>query len=128
MSTHEPDPTPAALEQRLCALEDIPDGDTRGFFPSEHHEDRLFAVRRGGTVHVYLNSCPHTWGPLDWARHKFLAARGGDIVCFGHGARFDVASGVCTAGVCLGQRLISVPARVGDGVVYVPAVLPASPR
>lgn len=120
--------TPTASGQRLCALEDIPDGDSRGFLPSEHNEDRLFAVRRGNTVHVYLNSCPHTWGPLDWARHKFLAAPGGEIVCFGHGARFDVASGVCTAGVCLGQRLIAVPAQVRDGVVYLPAQLPVIPR
>ena len=87
------DGQPPTDEQRRCALEDILDGDSRGFHPSADKADRLFAVRGGGEVRVYLNSCPHTWGPLDWARHKFLAAPGGDIVCFGHGARFDFASG-----------------------------------
>jgi nitrite reductase/ring-hydroxylating ferredoxin subunit len=119
---------PAADEQFLCALEDIPDGDARGFRPSAHLEDRLFAVRRGHAVHVYLNSCPHNWRPLDWAQDKFLATRGGDIVCFAHGAHFDVASGICTAGVCAGDRLIKVPVQIRDGQVYVPAVLPEAPE
>ena len=115
-------------DQLLCALDAIADGAARGFHPNARREDRLFAVRRGQQVHVYLNSCPHNWRPLDWAQDQFLATIGGDIVCFAHGAHFDVASGVCSAGVCLGEQLIRVPARVVDGRVYVPATLPSAPE
>jgi len=117
----------AAQEQALCRLEDIPDGNARGFHPGARHEDRLFAVRRGAVVHVYLNTCPHNRVPLDWAKDKFLACPGGDIVCFAHGAHFDVASGICTAGICEGDRLVKVPARIVDGTVLIPAALPVLP-
>jgi nitrite reductase/ring-hydroxylating ferredoxin subunit len=114
-------------EQTLCRLEEIPDGDARGFLPDGRREDRLFVVRRGERVHAYLNTCPHNWRPLDWAKDKFLNCRGGDIVCFAHGAHFDVNSGVCTAGVCEGDSLIAVAAQVINGEVRVPAKLPESP-
>jgi nitrite reductase/ring-hydroxylating ferredoxin subunit len=114
-------------EQILCTLAELPDGGARGFLPDAHREDRLFAVRRGAAVYVYLNTCPHNWRPLDWAKDKFLACPGGDIVCFAHGAHFDVASGECTAGVCQGDHLIPVPARTEEGQVIIPAQLPAQP-
>jgi nitrite reductase/ring-hydroxylating ferredoxin subunit len=115
-------------EQKLCALNDIPDGEARGFLPDARREDRVFLVRRGREVYGYLNTCPHNWRPLDWAKDKFLNCPGGHIVCFAHGAHFDVASGVCTAGVCEGDKLISVPTRVADGEVLVPAKLPLAPK
>jgi len=116
-------------EQVLCRLEEIPDGGARGFLPTGHHEDRIFAVRRGAAVHVYVNSCPHNWRPLEWAKDKFLACPGGEIVCFAHGAHFDVASGQCISGICEGEWLIPVPARIdAEGMVRVPAKLPEGPH
>jgi nitrite reductase/ring-hydroxylating ferredoxin subunit len=114
--------------QRLCALGDIPDGEARGFLPSARREDRVFLVRRGVAVHGWLNSCPHNWRPLDWAKDKFLACPGGDIVCFAHGAHFDVSSGVCTSGVCEGEKLIPVPVSVVADEVLVPTTLPEAPE
>jgi len=115
-------------EQILCTLAELPDGGARGFLPDAHREDRLFAVRRGAKVYVYLNTCPHNWRPLDWAKDRFLACPGGDIVCFAHGAHFDVPSGECIAGVCQGDHLIRVPVRTEDGKVIIPAELPARPE
>jgi naringenin degradation protein FdeD len=117
-----------ADEQILCPLSELPDGGARGFLPDAHREDQLFAVRRGAAVYVYLNTCPHNWRPLDWAKDRFLACQGGDIVCFAHGAHFDVASGECTAGVCLGDHLIPVPVRTEDGQIIIPRALPAQPE
>lgn len=115
-------------EQTLCRLEDIVDGDARGFLPDERRQDRLFAVRSGASVHVYLNTCPHNWVPLDWMKDKFMGHRGGDIVCFAHGAHFDVATGVCIAGVCEGQSLIPVPSRLVEGEVRIALPLPEAPE
>ena len=120
-------PMLGADEQILCPLAELPDGAARGFLPDTHREDRLFAVRRGAAVYVYLNTCPHNWRPLDWAKDQFLACQGGDIVCFAHGAHFDVASGECTAGVCQGDHLIRVPVRCEDGQVIIPVQLPVHP-
>jgi len=117
-----------ATERLLCRVSDIPDGGARGFAPDTGGNDKLFAVRRGAAVYVYLNTCPHNWRPLDWAKDKFLACPGGDIVCFAHGAHFDVASGECTAGICEGQYLISVPARIANNEVLIPTELPEAPE
>jgi nitrite reductase/ring-hydroxylating ferredoxin subunit len=114
-------------ERVLCRLEDIPDGHARGFLP-HNREDRLFAVRLGQQVRVYINSCPHNWRPLDFAQDRFLSADRQEIVCYAHGAHFSIDSGECTAGVCLGDSLIPVPARVEDGIILIPLDLPQAPE
>jgi len=114
-------------ERVLCRLQDIPDGHARGFIPI-NREDRLFAVRRGNAVRVYINSCPHNWRPLDFAQDRFLSADGTEIVCYAHGAHFSIDTGVCTAGVCQGEALIAVPARIEDGMILIPIELPQTPE
>jgi nitrite reductase/ring-hydroxylating ferredoxin subunit len=114
-------------ERVLCRLQDLADGQARGFMPL-NREDRVFAVRRGDAVHVYLNSCPHNWRPLDFAQDRFLSADGREIVCYAHGAHFAIESGICTAGVCQGESLIAVPVRVEDGMILIPLELPATPE
>ena len=56
----------------LCRLEDLPDGEARGFGPSPGGFTGLFAVRRGEAVFVYVNSCPHIGVPLDYRRAQQL--------------------------------------------------------
>ncbi len=114
-------------ERVLCRLHDIADGHSRGFLPVGR-EDRLFVVRRGDGVRVYVNSCPHNWRPLDFAQDRFLSADGREIVCYAHGAHFSIDTGVCTAGVCEGEALIPVPARVEDGNILIPLELPQLPE
>ena len=117
----------AAGERVLCRLQDIPDGQSRGFLPVER-EDRLFVVRRGESVRVYINSCPHNWRPLEFAQDRFLSADGREIVCYAHGAHFSIDTGVCTAGICEGEALIPVPVRVEDGNILIPLELPQRPE
>ena len=111
-------PTPPL--RALCRLEDIPEGGSRGFGPAPGGFTGLFAVRRGGKVVVYVNSCPHIGTPLDMAPDRFLSADAGRIVCATHGAAFAIDDGVCLSGPCLGDRLESVMIQVNDGVVLVP--------
>jgi nitrite reductase/ring-hydroxylating ferredoxin subunit len=116
----------SSKEQVLCRLEDIPDGRSRGFLPV-NRDDRLFVVRRGQRINVYINSCPHNWRPLDYAQDQFLSANGSEIVCYAHGAHFSIDSGECIAGVCMGQFLIPVLARVDNGMILIPLDLPQAP-
>ncbi|HTN10673.1 MAG TPA: Rieske (2Fe-2S) protein [Acetobacteraceae bacterium] len=104
----------------LCRIDDLPDGESRGFAPPAGGFIGLFAVRRGEAVHVYVNSCPHLGLPLDWAPDRFLTTDRRHIICSSHGAEFEIATGQCLRGPCLGDCLEAVMIRVEDGVLLVP--------
>jgi nitrite reductase/ring-hydroxylating ferredoxin subunit len=104
----------------LCRLEDIPEDGAKGFGPAPGGFTGLFAVRRGGEVKVYVNSCPHIGTPLDWAPDRFLSHDGTRIICAMHGAEFRIVDGVCTGGPCLGDRLEAVMIDIKDGILLVP--------
>lgn len=105
----------------LCRLSDIPDGEARGFSAPPGGFTGLFAVRRGETVHVYVNSCPHIGVPLEPVPDRFLDRKRELIVCAAHGARFRVEDGVCVSGPCLGDVLEAVPVTMQGDEVHVPA-------
>ena len=93
----------------LGLLADLPDGDSRGFDAFHTGRDSVFVVRQGSAVFAYLNTCPHVDGsPLAWRKDHYLNADKTHIVCNGHGAQFDIHTGVCTLGPCAGARLQSV--------------------
>ena len=81
-------------------------------------------VRQGGEVFVWLNDCPHEHRPMEFRQDQFLSGDGGHIVCYAHSAHFDLRSGHCFAGPCVGQHLIPVPAQVRDGAVWIADELP----
>jgi nitrite reductase/ring-hydroxylating ferredoxin subunit len=104
----------------LCRLDDIPDGAARGFGPAPGGFTGLFAVRRGDAVHLYVNACPHVGVSLDWAPDRFLTADGAQIVCSTHGALFDIETGRCTDGPCVGDSLEKIVATIENGEVLAP--------
>lgn len=61
----------------LCRLDDIAAPGSRGFSLGAGAERReIFVVRdAAGEARAYVNSCPHTGGPLDWVEHQFLSLR-----------------------------------------------------
>lgn len=102
----------------LCALDDIPDGGSRGVLPDARGRHRGFVVRRGGQVFGYVNNCPHyDRAPLGWKRDEFLNGARDHIMCSAHGALFRIEDGVCVIGPCLGQALVPLALRVCDGQV-----------
>ena len=103
----------------LGRLDAIPDGGTKGFGPAKGGFTGLFAVRRGETAMIYVNACPHLGVPLDWAPDRFLSSDGTRIICSMHGAEFDIATGLCTAGPCRGDSLEAVAFTLADGEITV---------
>ena len=98
-------------EQRLCHLDELPDGGSRGML-RQGLDDQLCVVRLGREVRIWLNDCPHEHRPMEYRQDQFLSGDGGHIVCF--------------AGPCTGQHLVKVPARVDEaGQVWIPAELPS---
>lgn len=103
----------------LCRLRDLTDGRSRGFDPRGIGRDTVFVVRRGEALHAYRDACPHQGGtPMAWRKDAYLNGDGTRIVCHAHGAQFDISSGVCVLGPCLGQALEPVKVEVAeDGTV-----------
>ena len=104
------------LGRRLCRLEELTDGEAKGFpVPSAEHD--VFVYRQGSSVRAFVNSCPHQGTPLDWMPHRFIAPDGEHFLCATHGALFRIEDGVCIAGPCMGDRLRPVPVLVSEGWV-----------
>lgn len=105
----------------LCRLDELPDGDSRGFDTQGAGQDTILVVRQGARLRGYRDACPHHGGtPMAWRRHAYLNADRSRIVCSAHGAQFEIATGVCTLGPCLGQSLTPVPLRLTtDGRVFI---------
>ncbi|MGL6162217.1 Rieske (2Fe-2S) protein [Microbulbifer sp.] len=98
---------------RLCTLEELPERGARGFDPRQRGRDTLFVVRRGRSVYAYRDLCPHYGNTsLPWRKDAYLDVKGEAIVCAAHGARFEITTGLCTSGPCLGESLVRVPLRV----------------
>lgn len=99
----------------LCRLDELAEGQARGFDPLQAGKDSVFALRHGGEVRLYRNSCPHLDVPMEYRKDRFLSADGSLIVCYAHGAQFLPDSGLCIYGPCLGERLSALRWQVDDG-------------
>lgn len=103
----------------LGHLEEIPDGGGKGFeVPGPRGARSVFAVRRGGGVFVYRNSCPHTGVTLNWRDDEFMSFDGMYIQCSMHFAQFRVYDGYCIYGPCAGRSLSSEAFEIRDGVIF----------
>ncbi|CAG1010863.1 MAG: Rieske 2Fe-2S domain-containing protein [Rhizobiaceae bacterium] len=98
---------------RLCQTDGIPEGEARGF-EIAGFAHKVVVVRRGGRIFAYLDSCPHYEGgtPMAWKADRYLNGEGTHLACHSHGALFEIETGECVLGPCLGQRLTKVPVRI----------------
>ena len=102
----------------ICRLDELDDPGSLGMTVTYGGQPRdVFVVRRGERVFGYLNSCPHTGGPLDWVPGQFLNLDKDYIQCATHDALFQLHDGVCVAGPCKGDCLAVVPVDIEAGVV-----------
>ncbi len=82
----------------------------------------VFVVRWDKHFFAYVNRCPHEGVHLDWERNQFLDQGTKRIVCGKHGSLFDLATGICVDGKCVGERLEPVNVCVVDGDLCVSGV------
>lgn len=106
------------MSHELCRLEDIPDGEGKGFsIDTASGREEIFVVRRGQQAFAYVNSCPHNGTPLDWVEHQFMTLDKQFIMCATHGAQFRIEDGFCVDGPCGGDSLDTLTLEVEDGLV-----------
>lgn len=114
MTAGRPVPAP------LCALAEIADGAARGVDPLGQGHDTMFLVRKGAAVYGWRNFCPHRGHDrMAWEKDGYLTHDGARIVCGAHGAEYEIETGICVAGPCVGKRLTAVPLEIRDGQVFV---------
>lgn len=107
------DPAGEARGAILCRLEEIEDGEGKGFVLGEGTARReIVVIREGRRVYGYVNSCPHVGTPLELQPDRFMNADGSYILCHTHGALFEIETGRCIAGPCAGQHLTPVALAV----------------
>jgi nitrite reductase/ring-hydroxylating ferredoxin subunit len=106
------------LTRVICPLHELADPGARGFTMGEGEWPlRGFVVRHGDCVRAYVNHCPHAGFPLNWRPDQFLVPGGSTIRCVMHGALFDMETGDCVSGPCLGLGLQPLPVHVSGGYV-----------
>lgn len=115
-------PLLAAAGTRLCHLDDIDDGDARAFLPAPTARCKVIVVRQQRHLHGWLDSCPHyTPGtPMAWRTDAYLDGERRYLCCHAHGALFEISTGRCVRGPCLGRALRAVPLqldRAGNVIV-----------
>ncbi len=96
----------------LCPSKDIDEDSARGF---ELEGKSVFVVKKDGQVYVYLNSCPHIGIPLEFQPDDFLDMEKQYIQCANHGALFEIETGDCVTGPCIGQALKAIAFHLEDG-------------
>jgi nitrite reductase/ring-hydroxylating ferredoxin subunit len=103
-----------------CPVAELPAGRTAKFrLRCGVRDIDAFLINHDGHYRAYVNSCAHVGTPLDLWPNEFTTEDGRAIVCATHGALYDPASGVCTAGPCVGDRLTVLPLRRDGEVVVV---------
>lgn len=111
--------TTAKPDTYLCRLDEIPDGQGRGFvFGEGTARWAMFVIRRGSTVHAYENSCPHLGTPLDFVTDRFLSRGRSHIQCSTHHALFEIDTGHCVSGPCKGKNLTSLEIKISNNSLY----------
>lgn len=102
----------------VCLFDDLPEGRARRVKAPDGRA--LACVRRGRTVDVLDDRCPHEGHPLSLG-----AVRDGVITCAWHNWKFSLESGDCVQGE---EGTLRFPVEIHHGEVFVDLTPPASPR
>ena len=102
----------------LCQTHEISDPGSKAFeIKQGRNNTALFVVHKDGAFNAYINSCPHTGANLEWQEDQFLDMDNMYIQCSTHDALFEIESGKCIAGPCVGDSLQTVELLIEDGQI-----------
>ncbi len=106
-------------EKKIASVDEIDDPGSKGLsIDLDDEKLGLFIVKKDSQISVYKNSCPHTFGPLDWMPDQFLDLDNQYIQCANHGALFEINSGLCIYGPCKNQSLKTLPFKIKNNHIY----------
>jgi nitrite reductase/ring-hydroxylating ferredoxin subunit len=103
------------VKHRIGRLDDIADGAAKEY--RVEHDGAVhsfFVVRRDCNLFAYANTCPHYRTPLNIWPDRLLSRPGTEIMCYTHGALFEIETGRCVRGPCFGDYLTPVSVVLED--------------
>lgn len=82
-----------------------------------------FVVRKGDEFHAYANLCRHLPISLDLNDNRFLSHDKQYLQCHMHGALYEIATGLCIGGPCVGASLLKLDVEEEETqlVITIPA-------
>ncbi|MCJ8312128.1 MAG: Rieske 2Fe-2S domain-containing protein [Saccharospirillaceae bacterium] len=89
---------------------------SKGF---EINNKKIFAIFKEGGYFVYENKCPHLGIDLEFLPDQFLDSDKALIICSTHGALFEIQTGQCVSGPCLGEHLELIDSKVEQDYLWV---------
>jgi nitrite reductase/ring-hydroxylating ferredoxin subunit len=101
---------------RLCHVSAFHTHRSRGF---QIQSTKLFVVTKDAAYFGYLNNCPHQHSSLNWKDDQFLDDDAELIRCASHDALFEIESGRCLSGPCIGASLQPFDVNVIDGYLCI---------
>ncbi len=110
------------MPQFVAYTKDIPEGSSRKIKLKNGEETQEgFVIRQNNRFFAYWNRCPHISLPLDWGSEDFLTSDGKYSICRNHGALFQIETGECVDGPCVGESLEKIPLKVvGNKIMICP--------
>lgn len=106
------------MAEKIAMTDEIEERKARAF--DTMTGDTIFITQRDGAFYAYQNVCPHLQTELEFLENQFLDQDGEYIQCSTHGALFEVETGECISGPCLGDKLKKVNISVhSDGGIYI---------
>lgn len=112
----------------ICTVDEIPNRRARSFVLARRFDDGevrpwpIMILRWGRNVRAYENRCPHQETNLDWEAGEFLDSEGTRIQCGKHGALFDLGSGECVDGPCVGAHLTRIEAMIDEDEICIAGI------
>lgn len=98
----------------ICSTDALPENSAKGF---RINNDEIVIVKKDGQLFGYVNSCPHIGIMLEFKPDEFLDLEKRYIQCANHGALFEIKTGECVSGPCIGQALKPIPLTItGDQI------------
>lgn len=99
----------------ICNTDVFTDPSSKGFeLTDKEIKLSVFIVHKDGEFHSYINSCPHTGVNLEWQENQFLDMENSYIQCSTHDALFEISTGMCVSGPCIGERLTRVKHTIDE--------------
>lgn len=98
----------------------IAEGAARGFQTKINGKTFYgLVVRKGGNYYAYRNQCRHLAITLDLNDEQFFNSEGTHLQCQMHGATYEIETGMCIAGPCVGAALASLEMEIEEETLVI---------
>ena len=101
---------------RLCTTSDIARRSSRQFTVGS---EELILIRKYTRFFAYRNSCPHLSISVDMGSEDVLTDDRKYILCANHAALFEIDTGMCVSGPCIGEGLEPMAVKTDNEIIYV---------